>query len=464
MEADGRHEGSTRWVDLFTGGRLPIVFVLAGGTLLYAMNMYFTAALMPTIVEDIGGARHYSWVIIGFVLAAILGTVLVDRCLEIYGARGCYSLAFLIFGVGAIANALSANIEMLVIARVAQGLGGGILAGLGYAVIRSVIPQPLWARATGITVSMWGMGALVGPLLGGVFGEFGAWRWAYGSIAAVSIFLILLAWRSLPGRGAVTVDVSSQPLPIASLAVLMVATLTISLSSFVESLSFKFLTIGTGVFMLVVFTIVERNTSASLLPAATYVRGNPLKWIYLTAGLVFFGVMVENFTPLFAQNLGGLTPLLASIFGAVLSAGWVIAQMLIVSMEDPARRNLAIRIGPVFLAVGLAIYGALQTDDVTVSLVVLWFVALFVAGVGIGIAHPFLSVAAMSYSPDAREGRRAAAGLATTQTIALAVSSALSAVFMSLGGADLIVSAQYLVFGLAVFASIAIVTAYQATK
>ena len=117
MEGSDRLDVPTRWADLFADGRLSTVIVLAGGTLLYAMNMYFTAALMPTIVRDIGGALYYSWVIIGFVLAAMFGTVLVDRSLERYGPQ-LLLLAF-VFGTGATANALSANIEMLVLARVA---------------------------------------------------------------------------------------------------------------------------------------------------------------------------------------------------------------------------------------------------------------------------------------------------------------------------------------------------------
>lgn len=464
MESADHSEVSTRWADLFADGRLSIVLVLAGGTLLYAMNMYFTAALMPTIVEDIGGARHYSWVIIGFVLAAMFGNVMVVRGLERYGARNCYLLAFLIFGIGAAANALSINIEMLVLARGAQGFGGGFLAGLGYAVIRTLMPQRLWARATGITASMWGLGALVGPLLGGLFGEFGAWRWAYGSVSTAAFVLILLALRAIPARGRTNEAAHRQPLPIASLSVLMMAALVISLSSFVAVLSIKLVTIGVGVLLLFVFVMVEKNTPSTLLPAATYVRGNPLKWVYLTAGFVFSGIMIENFIPLFARNLGGLTPLVASVFGAIISAGWVIAQMLVVSVDDDAKRRFAIRLGPVMLAVGLVTYGFLQVAEPGTWSLVLWFFALFFAGVGIGIAHPFLSVAAMSSSRDPGEGRRAAAGLATTQTIALAVSSSMAAVLMSLGGADLLDSARYLIFGLAAFAFIASATAYRATR
>jgi len=459
MNPTDRDGSPTRWADLFTDGRFAIVLVLAGGTLLYAMNMYFTAALMPTIIQDIGGARHYAWVIIGFVLAAMVGSTFVDRSLDLYGARSCYVLAFVIFGLGATANALSSTIHLLVFARVAQGLGGGFLAGLGYAVIRTVMPQRLWARATGITASMWGLGTLMGPLTGGLFAEFGAWRWAYGAVAAAAILLIFVARRALPGKGETTSVPHRRPIPVVSMIVLLLAAMTISVSSFASMLWPMLAIAGAGLLLLVVFVIIEKRMTTTLLPAAAYERSNPLKWIYLTAAFVCAGVIIENFIPLFAQRLGGLTPLLAGALGAVLSAGWVIAQMLVVSVEDAARRRLAIRAGPVLLASGLAAYGLLQTNEAAMPSIVLWFVALFVAGLGTGIAYPFLSVAAMSSSPDPAEGRKAAAGLATTQTIAFAVTSSLTGCFLAFGDGNPLASARYLVFGVAAITALGIVAA-----
>lgn len=464
MEPTERREGSTRWADLYADGRLSIVLVVAGGTLLYAMNMYFTAALMPTIVEDIGGARYFAWVIIGFVLSATIGTVVVDRSLGLYGPRTCYQAAFAVFGTGAAANALSGSIEVLVLARVAQGLGGGLLAGLGYAVIRTIMPQRLWARATGITASMWGVGALLGPVLGGLFGEFGAWRCAYSCVAAAAFVLIVVATRALPEAGETREDGGRRPLPIASLTVLISAVLVISLGSLVSAPHLIIGSMGAGLSLLVVFAIVERRMTTTLLPAATYERGNPLKWVYLTAAFMCAGVMIENFIPLFAQKLGGLTPLLAGVFGAVLSAGWVVAQMFIVTVEDPAKRRLVMRVGPVLLASGLGMYGFLQANDASTALIALWLVALFVGGVGIGIAYPFLGVAAMSSSPEPEEGRKAAAGLATSQTLAFAVTSSLAGFFMALGGDDQLASARYLTLSITALTALAIVAGYLANR
>lgn len=464
MEPTGDATQPTGWADLLSEGRLAMVLVMAGGTLLYAMNMYFTAALMPTIVEDIGGARHYAWVIIGFALAGMVGTTFVDRSLELYGPRACYVIAFVIFGIGATANALSSIFPLLVFARVAQGLGGGFLAGLGYAVIRAVMPPRLWARATGISASMWGVGTLLGPVTGGLFAEFGAWRWAYGSVAGAAILLVLLAMRSLPGKEATASPSRRRPVPVASVAVLLSAALTISLSRFAPGPGATLAVAGVGILLLAAFVLVEKRMTTTLLPAVAFERSNSLKWVYLTTAFACGGVMIENFIPLFAQQMSGMTPLLAGLFGAVLSAAWVIAQMLIVSVEDAGKQRLAILAGPIMLACGLTAYGLFQSNDAGMPSIVIWFLALTVAGVGIGIAYPFLSVAAMSSSPDPAEARKAAAGLATTQTIAFTVTSSLAGCFMGFGGDDPLASARYLTFGIAGITALGIVTAVLATR
>lgn len=167
------------WRELFSLQFAAPASILAGGVALYAMNLYFTAALMPSIVADIGGARYYAWVATGFLMAAVIASMLVSRLLERLGAARAYVLGFLVFGAGAVLNAASPSMEALIVGRVVQGLGGGLVAGLGFAVIRSALPERLWTRAAGLVSAMWGVGTLVGPSLGGLFAQLGAWRWAY---------------------------------------------------------------------------------------------------------------------------------------------------------------------------------------------------------------------------------------------------------------------------------------------
>ncbi|MBW4720324.1 MFS transporter [Saccharothrix obliqua] len=449
-----------RWSELFSGRYAATVLVLAGGVALYAMNLYFTAALMPSIVADIGGAEFYAWVATGFLMAAVIASMMVSRVLTARGASGAYLVGFLVFAVGAAVNALSPTMEVLIAGRVVQGFGGGLLAGLGYAVIRTALPDHLWARAAGLVSAMWGVGTLVGPALGGVFAQFDAWPWAYGLLFAVAVALAALTRKALPRKTTATGE--RTPVPVLSLVLLTLAATAFSLGSTVAPGAPTAIALGVGAVLLIAFLVVEARGPVSVLPGLTYVRGTSLKWVYLTVAALCAGVMTENFIPLFGRELGGLSPLAAGLLGAALSVGWVVAQLLSVNLGTAGARR-AILVAPLLLTGGLVAFGALQADGASTLLVVLWAVVLLVAGIGIGLAFPHLSVAAMSSTDDPAEGARAAAALNTTQLITYTVTSAIAGTLISLGGSP-VGSARLLAFGIAVLTALGTATAVFSTR
>ncbi|MFF2554264.1 MFS transporter [Nocardia sp. NPDC058058] len=444
------------WSELFSGRHAVVVSILAGGVALYAMNLYFTAALLPSIVDDIGGERYYAWVATGFLMAAVIASMLVSRILGSWGGARAYLTGFLVFAVGAGINAASPTMELLLAGRVIQGFGGGLLAGLGYAVIRTALPQNLWARAAGLMSAMWGVGTLIGPASGGLFAQLDAWRWAYVLLMVVAIVLAGLTRWALPRGGGSASDQS--PVPVLSLALLTLAATAFSLSSAVSPGAPTAIALGVGVVLIAAFLVAEQRGRASVLPKLTYAKGNSLKWIYLTVAALCAGVMTENFIPLFGQQLGGLSPLVAGLLGAALSVGWVVAQTVSVNFAPSAARR-AIRLAPLMLTGGLIAYGLLQTDSASTARMIIWALALFFAGAGIGLAFPHLSVAAMSSTDDPAEGAKAAAALNTTQLISYTVTSAIAGTLIRLGDTTPVDSARLMTIGITVLTALGIVTA-----
>lgn len=365
------------------------------------------------------------------------------------------------FAAGAALNAASPTMKILIAGRVIQGFGGGLLAGLGYAVIRTVLPQQLWARAAGIVSAMWGVGTLVGPALGGLFAELGLWRWAYVLLLAVALILAGFTRKTLPRRA--ETSAAPTPIPVLSLTLLTLAATAFSLSSTVSQGISTAIALAAGALLIAAFLLAEVKGSVRVLPRLTYTRGNPLKWIYLTVAALCAGVMTENFVPLFGQDLGNLTPLIAGLLGAALSVGWVVAQLFSVGLSAANSRR-AIRVAPLMLTGGLVAYGLLQADQAAPALVIAWAVVLFLAGAGIGLAFPHLSVAAMSSTADPAEGTKAAAALNTTQLIAYAVTSSIAGTLIHLGDSSLVNSARLMTLGIAVLTALGLVTALLATR
>lgn len=449
-----KEPSEARAAGLFSGDHIVPALVLAGGTVLYAMNLYFTAALMPSIVASIGGQRLFAWVATGFLVAAVIASTLVARAITALGARGAYLVGFVGFALGSVAAAVSGTMGIFVASRVLQGVGGGLLAGLGYAVIRSALPQRLWLKASALVSAMWGVGALVGPSLGGVFGQLGAWRAAYAVLAGVAVLLALLSIRALPAR--VRGGRAPEPVPYGSLLALVAAAASFSVAPMLRAAGLDLVAILVGVLLLVLFLAVESRARHTVLPRLAFVRGNPLKWVYLLVATLCAGVMVETYVPLFGQQLAGLTPVWAGFLGAALSLGWT--GMQLVSVRFGPRLAHAAMVGaPVLLALSMAAYGLLQAPAASTGRVLAWAVALLLGGVAIGAVFPHLSVAAMGASADGAEGEKAAAALSTTQLIAYALVSALLGVFAAGADGDLVATAERISAGLAIMTGIGVV-------
>lgn len=453
-------EQDSGWRALFSRPHRTAVIVMAGGVGLYAMNLYFTAALMPTVVGELGGQQYYAWAATAYLITAVTATMIVSRMLAVRGSGGSYVVAYLLFAGGTVVGAGSPTMEFFVAGRAIQGLGAGLLTGLGYATIRRVLPPQLWTRATGLVSAMFGVGTLLGPALGGVFAEGGAWRAAFATLTGIAILLLLVTVRALPTRR--PEEATRTPVPVASILALALTAALLSLRSALSGVWVP-VTVAAGLLLLIAFFVIDSRDPDGVLPRLAYTPGNPLKWVYVTVAALCAGVMVENFIPLFAQQLADATPIVAGLLGAVLSLGWTLAQLFSVAAAERTARIL-VRTGPVLLTAGLAAYGLLQVDGARWLHLTVWAVLLFVAGAGIGLAFPHLSVAAMRAGEDEAEGAKAAAAVSTTQLIAFTLTSALAGNLLALGGDSPLASARWLILGIAVLTAIGVATALVATR
>ena len=448
------------WAHLFSGEHRTVVVVLASGVGLYAMNLYFIASLMPSIVAEIGGAHLYAWASTAYLITAVIATLIVGRLLGTIGAGRSYTLALALFAFGTAASALAPTMELFVTGRAVQGLGAGALTGLGYAVIRTTLPAELWTRSTGLISGMFGVGTLIGPAIGGLSAQLGFWRSALWLLCAVSLVLILVSLKAL--GFAAPERIAQPPLPLLSMLLLTAVAALLSFASTSTGIAVPLL-LAASVLALVTFFWLDRRTPHGVLPRATYQRGNSLKWIYLTVAALCAGVTVENFIPLYTQQLAGVTPLIAGIIGAVLSAGWTSAQLISVNYSGVTADRI-VRFAPWLLSVALIAYGALQTAGVGTGMVVLWAILLIVAGAGVGLAFPHLSSAAMRSSADPIEGVKASAAMSTTQLIAFTLTSAIAGNLMTLGNGVPVAEARWVILGVAGLSLIALFAAPLATR
>ncbi|HUR08683.1 MAG TPA: MFS transporter [Nonomuraea sp.] len=243
-----------------------------------------------------------------YLVAMVIATMLVSRLSGRWGNVGAYLLGFGVFLAGSLVCAVSPVMPVLLAGRAAQGLGAGLLSGLGFAAIRSALPERLWTRGNALMSAMYGVGNFVGPALGGLFAQFGAWRLAFVAMAVIAAVCCLFVPRVLP-RGERS-DVRA-PVPLVSLLLVTAATAAVSLAGVLPGAMAMASGIVVALLLVAGFVVYERRSELRVFPRTTYLPGSPLKWVYLTLALLAFGVAVESFVPLFGQRLGGLAPAVA---------------------------------------------------------------------------------------------------------------------------------------------------------
>ncbi|MGC0366176.1 MFS family permease [Rhodococcus sp. 27YEA15] len=447
------------WRQLLGGRYLGTATVLAGGVALYATNVYLTTSLLPTAIDDIGGQRYYAWTATVFLIASVISSMVVTKLLGARGSRGAYLIALSIFAIGTVVCATSPTMEVLLVGRAIQGSGGGLLAGLGYAVINAALPEHLWTRGAALVSAMWGVGTFVGPAVGGVFAQFDAWRWAFGVLVAATTGVAALVPSALPVRTTGSGD--DHPIPVLSLALLTAAALLVSIAGLLSNLTVTVVAVGIAVLFLIAFVAAERRAGHGILPRSTFTAPS-LKWVYLTIVVLAVASTVETFIPLFGQQLAGLAPLAAGFLGAALALGWTLGEIPSASATSPSVVRRIVVAGPVLVAVGLGITAAFLTEHAGAGAVTTWVIGLLVAGIGIGIAWPHLAVGAMSAVADPAEGANAAAAINTVQLIANAFGAALAGVLVNIGEPSTLRSAQLLLIAFAVIAVIAVPIARRA--
>ncbi|MDT7769446.1 MAG: hypothetical protein QOI30_2456, partial [Mycobacterium sp.] len=411
-------------------------------------------------INEIGGERIYAWVTTLYLVGSVVAAATVNTMLHRVGAAVSYLLGFAALGVGSLVCAAAPNMEVLLAGRFLQGLAGGLLCGLSFAVINTVLPRSLWSRASAMAASTWGVGALLGPALGGFFAQFGAWRWAFGLLAMLSVGMAVLA----PGVLSVDsdeqdADRASTRIPVPSVVLLGAAALAVSVASLPHNTVATAGLLIVGALLVGAFLIVDRRMPTAVLPASVYGFG-PLKWVYLTLGLLVAATKVDLYVPLFGQRLAHLGPIVAGLLGAALSLGWTISGLGSGSLNK-ARAIVGVVIAaPLVMAIGLALAGVAHVQGATAGVIILCALALLAVGVGIGAAWPHLSAWAMSDVDDPAEGRTAATAINSVQLIFGAFGAGLAGVVVNI--ADGGVSAARWAF--AVFALLALSACFTAFR
>ena len=292
----------------------PRVLVIFGGLmlvlLLAALDQTIVATALPTIVGDLGGLAHLSWVVSAYLLAQTAVTPVYGKLGDLYGRKRILQLAIVIFLAGSALCGAAQDMSELIVFRAIQGIGGGGLIVLTQATVGDVVSPRERGRYQGIFGAVFGVASVAGPLLGGFFVDNLSWRWIFYINLPLGAIALVVLGAVLPALGEVRqreIDYLGSGLLGAGLSCIILAT-SLGGNSWAWDSAQLIVTACSGVVLLVLFAFVERRAAEPVLPLRLF-RNRVFAragGIGLIVGFALFGSAV--FLPLYFQTVNGASP------------------------------------------------------------------------------------------------------------------------------------------------------------
>lgn len=354
---------------------------------LASMESTVVATAMPTIVGQLGGLEHYSWVFSAFMLASTTTVPLYGKLSDLYGRRNIYLAAMALFLVGSILCGQAQNMTQLIFARSVQGIGAGGIAPLAFILIGEMFTLEQRAKMQGFFSGVWGVSSIAGPLLGGFIVDQLSWHWVFfvniipGLLAAG---LVSFAWIDQPRNHArPAIDYAGAALLTSSIVILLVGLMDLGTA-------FSWLLIGIAVVLFVLLLWVESRASDPILPISLFRQDRLFATTIahgIFSGWALFGTI--SYIPLFVQSVIGTSATQAGLTITPLLLGWVMASII--------GTRLLLRTGYYKLAItgtSLLFVGAvlLATVNMNTSQTLL-MIYITIMGIGMGLAIPSFLIA-----------------------------------------------------------------------
>ncbi|WP_433315295.1 MDR family MFS transporter [Micromonospora sp. CA-269861] len=369
-----------------------LMFGLMTGMLLAALDQTIVGTALPTIVGELGGINHYSWVVTAYLLASTASTPLYGKMADLYGRRPVFLFSIGTFLVGSLLAGLSQNMTQLIVTRGIQGLGAGGLLTLAFTIISDVVSPRERGRYQGLFGAVFGISSVAGPLVGGYFAETD-WRWIFYINVPLAILAIVVCYhvmRLIPfERRDHSIDWLGAGLLVAGVSSLLLA-LSWGGNEYAWGSGVIITLFVVGAVLGVLFVLQEARVAEPILPlrlfrSPTFALANSS---LLIIGLVMFGSII--FIPLYLQIVKGASPTRSGLLMLPMMAGIIITSILTGrAMTRIGRYKWFPVAGSVTLLAGMFLFTQLE---VATSLWVA-FGFMVVIGVGLGLCMQSLILA-----------------------------------------------------------------------
>jgi EmrB/QacA subfamily drug resistance transporter len=373
--------------------RVRLIFVaLLLVLLLAALDQTIVSTALPTIVGDLGGIAHLSWVVTAYLLASTITGPLYGKLGDLYGRKRVLQTAIVVFLVGSALCGLAQSMAQLIAFRALQGLGAGGLMVVTLAVVGDIIPPRERGRYQGFFGAVFGVSTVIGPLLGGFFVDNLSWRWIFYvniPVGAVALTVIATAFRSRETSTRHAIDYLGAVLLAGALAAVVLFT-SLGGTTWAWGSPEVIGLMVVSVVLVPAFLLVESRVAEPILPLTLF-RNHTFavtSAIGFIVGFALFGAV--TYLPLYFQVTKGssptasglqLTPLMAGVLVTSITSGQLITRL--------GRYRVFPIVGTAVMAVAMFLLSRLGVGTSTIVAAV--FACLL--GLGLGMVMQVLVLA-----------------------------------------------------------------------
>jgi EmrB/QacA subfamily drug resistance transporter len=181
--------------------RRDVILTLAGVMLalfLSALDQTIVATALPSIVLDLGGFDRLTWITTSYLVASTTAVPIAGRLSDMYGRKWFFVIGIVIFLVGSILAGLSQSMGQLIAFRALQGIGGGVMMANAFTTIADIFPPAERGKYMGFMTGVFGVAAILGPLLGGLITDGLSWHWIFYVNVPLAIPILYLFIKYFP--------------------------------------------------------------------------------------------------------------------------------------------------------------------------------------------------------------------------------------------------------------------------
>jgi EmrB/QacA subfamily drug resistance transporter len=372
------------------------ILVIFGGLLLVmllaALDSTIVATALPTIVNELGGLAHLSWVVTAYLLAQTIVTPIYGKLGDLYGRKRVLQFAIVIFLIGSALCGLSQTMTHLIIFRGIQGLGGGGLMVTTQAVVGDIIPPRQRGRYQGIFGAAFGVASVAGPLLGGYFTSNLTWRWIFYINLPLGILALVVLAATLPAQSSFkrhAIDYLGAGLLAASLAaVILVTDLGGVAYPFSSPLMIGLIVVA--VVGIIAFIFTEQRAAEPILPLRLFrIRD---VWVTSAVGLIIGFALLGSVTylPLFLQIVKGMSPTESGLRMIPLMGGTLVTSILSGQIASrTGRYKIFPIIGTTMVTLALFLISRMTAETTNLTIAAL----MLLLGFGLGFVMQMLIIA-----------------------------------------------------------------------